>query len=85
MCKLILFFIFVKKYYCLIRSILQSKPQINMKYYENKPQGYYYNVRKEMLKYLPETANKILDIGCGNGSFSSLVKKKTMQKFGELN
>ena len=36
-----------------------------MKYYENKPQGYYENFRKEMLKYLPKTAKKILDIGCG--------------------
>jgi 2-polyprenyl-3-methyl-5-hydroxy-6-metoxy-1,4-benzoquinol methylase len=47
-----------------------------MKYYEDKPQGYYYKVRKEMLNYLPETAKKILDIGCGNGAFSSLVKEK---------
>ena len=47
-----------------------------MKYYENKPQGYYDNVREEMLKYLPETAKKILDIGCGNGAFASIVKQK---------
>jgi 2-polyprenyl-3-methyl-5-hydroxy-6-metoxy-1,4-benzoquinol methylase len=47
-----------------------------MKYYEDKPQGYYYKVRKEMLNYLPQTAKKILDIGCGNGAFSSLVKEK---------
>jgi 2-polyprenyl-3-methyl-5-hydroxy-6-metoxy-1,4-benzoquinol methylase len=47
-----------------------------MKYYENKPQGYYDNVRKEMLKYLPESAKKILDIGCGNGAFASVVKQK---------
>lgn len=47
-----------------------------MKYYENKPQGYYDNVRKEMLKYLPAEANKILDVGCGNGAFASLVKIK---------
>ena len=47
-----------------------------MKYYENKPQGYYDNVREEMLKYLPETAQKILDIGCGNGAFASVVKQK---------
>ena len=47
-----------------------------MKYYENKPLGYYDNVRKEMLKYLPETAKKIIDIGCGNGAFASLVKEK---------
>lgn len=47
-----------------------------MKYYENKPKGYYDNVREEMLKYLPETAKKILDVGCGNGAFASIVKKK---------
>lgn len=47
-----------------------------MKYYENKPQGYYDNVREEMLKYLPETAKRILDIGCGNGALASVVKQK---------
>lgn len=47
-----------------------------MKYYQDKPAGYYDNVRKEMLKYLPENANKIMDIGCGNGAFASLVKQK---------
>ncbi|WP_290867886.1 class I SAM-dependent methyltransferase [Flavobacterium sp.] len=47
-----------------------------MKYYEDKPQGYYYKVRKEMLNYLPEKAQKVLDIGCGNGAFATLVKEK---------
>jgi 2-polyprenyl-3-methyl-5-hydroxy-6-metoxy-1,4-benzoquinol methylase len=47
-----------------------------MKYYENKPQGYYDNTRLEMLKYLPKTSKKILDIGCGNGAFASIVKQK---------
>jgi 2-polyprenyl-3-methyl-5-hydroxy-6-metoxy-1,4-benzoquinol methylase len=47
-----------------------------MKYYENKPQGYYDNVREEMLKYLPKSAKKILDVGCGNGAFASVVKRK---------
>lgn len=47
-----------------------------MKYYENKPAGYYDNVRHEMLKYLPTTAKKILDVGCGNGAFAAIVKKQ---------
>ena len=47
-----------------------------MKFYENKPSGYYDNVRKEMLKYLPENSKKILDVGCGNGAFASLLKQK---------
>jgi 2-polyprenyl-3-methyl-5-hydroxy-6-metoxy-1,4-benzoquinol methylase len=47
-----------------------------MKYYQNKPEGYYDNVRKEMLKYLPVKAKKILEVGCGNGAFASIVKIK---------
>lgn len=47
-----------------------------MKYYENKPSGYYDNVRHEMLKFLPSTAKKVIDIGCGNGAFATIVKDK---------
>jgi len=47
-----------------------------MKYYENKPAGYYDNVRHEMLKYLPVNAKKIMDVGCGNGAFAAIVKQK---------
>ena len=47
-----------------------------MKYYENKPAGYYDNVRHEMLKYLPATAKKVMDVGCGNGAFAAIVKKQ---------
>ncbi|MBX9704726.1 MAG: class I SAM-dependent methyltransferase [Gammaproteobacteria bacterium] len=31
-----------------------------------------------MLHYLPEKAKKILDVGCGNGAFASLVKQKNI-------
>jgi len=31
--------------------------------------SYYTVSRREMLKYIPESATKILDIGCGRGSF----------------
>ena len=47
-----------------------------MKYYENKPAGYYDNVRHEMLQYLPATAKKVMDVGCGNGAFAAIVKKQ---------
>lgn len=30
-----------------------------------------------MMKYLPEDAGKIIDVGCGNGSFAQSVKKKS--------
>ncbi len=45
--------------------------------YENKPEGYYYNIRYEMLKYLPDNPKKIIDIGCGNGAFAEVLKNKT--------
>ena len=44
--------------------------------YENKPEGYYHNVRHEMIKYLPNDAKKIIDIGCGNGAFAEIIKEK---------
>lgn len=42
--------------------------------YNNKPDGYYNDDREEMLKYLPKSAKKIADIGCGNGIFAEMVK-----------
>ncbi len=45
--------------------------------YDNKPEGYYDNVRYEMIRYLPEKVNKIIDVGCGNGGFAQLLKEKT--------
>ncbi|WP_246615769.1 class I SAM-dependent methyltransferase [Aquimarina litoralis] len=45
--------------------------------YDNKPEGYYDNVRQEMIAYLPDNVNKIIDIGCGNGAFAEILKQKT--------
>ena len=44
--------------------------------YTNKPQGYYDNIRYEMLKYLPKDAKKVIEIGCGNGCFAEVIKKQ---------
>ncbi|GAA4816811.1 class I SAM-dependent methyltransferase [Litoribaculum gwangyangense] len=44
--------------------------------YENKPEGYYDNVRSEMLEFLPAGAKRILDVGCGNGAFAQIIKEK---------
>ena len=44
--------------------------------YASKPDGYYDNIRYEMLKYLPEDAKRIIDIGCGNGAFAEVLKRQ---------
>lgn len=45
--------------------------------YESKPDGYYDNIRHEMIGYLPTGVKKIIDIGCGNGAFAEVLKEKT--------
>jgi 2-polyprenyl-3-methyl-5-hydroxy-6-metoxy-1,4-benzoquinol methylase len=40
-----------------------------------KDEHYFANQRHEMLEFLPSTAKRILDVGCGEGNFASLVKQ----------
>lgn len=40
-----------------------------------KPAAYYYSDRSEMLQYVPEHAQRILEIGCGAGEFGESLKK----------
>lgn len=42
----------------------------------DKPKGYFSNVREEMLAFLPEQIGVVLEIGCGEGGYSALLKKK---------
>jgi 2-polyprenyl-3-methyl-5-hydroxy-6-metoxy-1,4-benzoquinol methylase len=39
-----------------------------------KEPGYYGHSRHEMLRYIPATAKRILDVGCGSGEFGKLLK-----------
>jgi 2-polyprenyl-3-methyl-5-hydroxy-6-metoxy-1,4-benzoquinol methylase len=41
-----------------------------------KPPGYYDGQREDMLKYIPQDIKTSLEIGCGSGEFSSLVKQR---------
>lgn len=43
-------------------------------HYDIKPGSYYGNKRAEMLDFLPPDANKVLEIGCGEGAFGSAMK-----------
>jgi len=44
--------------------------------YYNKPDDYYANVRLEMVDFFPKTAKTLLDVGCGEGFFSSFIKNE---------
>jgi 2-polyprenyl-3-methyl-5-hydroxy-6-metoxy-1,4-benzoquinol methylase len=37
---------------------------------------YFNSPRPEMLNYIPKTTRKVLDVGCANGMFASLVKQE---------
>lgn len=43
--------------------------------YRDKDLSYYQHTRTELLPYLPEKLDTILDIGCGTGNFGSLLKE----------
>lgn len=44
--------------------------------YESKNAGYFGAARREMLRFVPLTASRILDIGCGDGAFGALLKER---------
>lgn len=43
--------------------------------YQEKDLSYFQDERQEMLRYVPQNAYNILEVGCGCGSFSQLLKK----------
>jgi 2-polyprenyl-3-methyl-5-hydroxy-6-metoxy-1,4-benzoquinol methylase len=45
----------------------------------NSNKNYYSYYREEMLQFIPNNVNRLLDVGCGEGNFVSLLKQK--QKF----
>lgn len=44
--------------------------------YDHKEGRYYFNERPEMLAFFPKNAKKVLDVGCGQGTFAVQLKKK---------
>ena len=47
---------------------------------------YFYRQRPEMLKYIPEDAQRILEVGCNDGTFCSTLRRSDRELWGvELN
>ncbi len=42
---------------------------------KEKPKGYFSNERPEMLAFIPGDVRKVLEVGCGEGGFSALLKR----------
>lgn len=47
-----------------------------------KKEKYFTNVRPEMLSLIPLSANKTLEIGCGQGNFSAQLTKRGVETWG---
>ena len=41
-----------------------------------KEKAYYANARLEMLQFIPKDAQKILEVGCGEGKFSEILTEQ---------
>jgi 2-polyprenyl-3-methyl-5-hydroxy-6-metoxy-1,4-benzoquinol methylase len=54
----------------------EGVPAALMQSYEEKGKSYYAVERREMLPFVPRNAKRILDVGCGAGGFSALLKEK---------
>lgn len=48
----------------------------NLTNLSDQPKAYFSNVRKDMLKYIPQTVHRTLEFGCGLGGFSALLKEE---------
>jgi len=48
--------------------------------------GYFHSQRPEMLKYIPENAKRILDVGCSEGTFCNMISRADREIWGvEIN
>lgn len=46
---------------------------------KQKDKSYYANARQEMLQFIPDTAKVVLEVGCGEGKFSSFLVERGIE------
>lgn len=47
-----------------------------------KPGEYYTGIREDMLPFIPAKASRILEVGCGEGNFGEIFKKRGAEVWG---
>ena len=50
--------------------------------YSRKPEDYFSHQRVELLEFLPEQYNTVLDVGCGEGNFLKLLQGENRELWG---
>jgi len=50
--------------------------------YKNKKEYYFGGKRVDVLQYIPENLEVVLDVGCSSGDFGNLLKKKGISVWG---
>ena len=50
--------------------------------YSKKPRDYFSHRRIELLEFLPQEYNTVLDVGCGDGSFLKLLRGENRELWG---
>lgn len=50
--------------------------------YRNKPDSYFEGESQQIIKYVPENINIVLDVGCSSGGFGQLLKQKGLTVWG---
>jgi 2-polyprenyl-3-methyl-5-hydroxy-6-metoxy-1,4-benzoquinol methylase len=59
------------------RKLMNSQKEDRGSEAKQKGANYYSQERLEMLPFIPEDANAVLDVGCGEGGFGSRLKAKS--------
>ena len=58
------------------RASRPVEPAVSQSLLAAKPEGYYSNVRLELLPFIPEGVSTVLEVGCADGAFGAQLKNR---------